>query len=122
MEVATRTLKEVYGEEVVGEISIHGEIDEVFSRVCTFVDPFYPRLNEENTIRVAADVPEDGEPVLFGEYGPYCPTTLIKDGWLYPGKEEPEVYVRSKRYRFAGDKELTHFKENIEKYLKVGRP
>lgn len=52
----------------------------------------------------------------MGYCGEYCPVSL-KNGWLIKGKEEFEAGVQGKRFKFAGEKELTQFKQDPSKFL-----
>ena len=73
-----------------------GAINEIFNKICTVIDPFYPKDYEEEMFRVDADVGKvpdpnnedkelDIEPVPWGEYGHFCPVTFVEDNWLVPG-------------------------------------
>jgi hypothetical protein len=43
------------------------------------VDPFIHRVEKEEDVRVAADVQENEEPILFGEFGKFCPVRWNED-------------------------------------------
>ncbi len=117
--------EEVNVEELIKEISLEGTADELFNRICTVIDPFYPKENEEESVRNAPEIwndPEDNEkevviePVPWGEFGPYCPVTFIEDNWLVPGNEEIESYVYGCRYRFYNEQQKKKFKRKISFY------
>jgi hypothetical protein len=105
-------------EENVHILPLDGDVDEVFNRICTTIDPFYPKTYEEERFRKDADVGkipdpnnDDGEldiePVQWGEFGHYCPVTFIEDNWLVPGNTEEEeltLYVYGKKYCFYSAK------------------
>ena len=38
-------------EDLVKEITIEGTQEELFNRICTSIDPFYPKVNEDGTVR-----------------------------------------------------------------------
>jgi hypothetical protein len=56
IESSKTVLKEILTEEVVKEISIRGDLQEVFLRIRTIIDPFYIRVDEDSTVRLSADV------------------------------------------------------------------
>ena len=87
-DTALKVLQEQLTEDVVKTVSIVGSINEVYNRMRTVIDPFYVRVDEESNVRVPADVQETDEPVLFGDYGPYCPVTLMDERWLARQKGE----------------------------------
>lgn len=43
------------------------------------MDPFIHRVEKEEDVRVAADVQENEEPILFGEFGKFCPVRWNED-------------------------------------------
>lgn len=89
----------------------------MLNKVRTQIDPYFIRPDDEAMVRVQADVnEEEDDPIPWGEYGPYCPATLIQDGWLVPGKNEFEAYFQGKRHKFYGEKEQAYFKENISEF------
>jgi hypothetical protein len=50
-------------EEQVHTISLEGSIDEVFNKICTAIDPFYPKdLGEEEIYRSNEDVGKIADP------------------------------------------------------------
>jgi hypothetical protein len=52
----------------------------------------------------------------LGEFGPFCPTTLLQERWLLPGKNEFEAYYRGRKHKFYSEKDQTYFKENISEF------
>ena len=101
MESIGKVLKEQYTEEIVKDICIIGSVDEVYQRILLQIDPFICRVDDENTVRAQAEMPE-GEEIPWGNYGPYCPVTMKDAGWTFYGKEEFEVQIEGKRYRCFG--------------------
>ena len=69
--------EEINPEELVKEIPIEGTEDELFNRICTHIDPFYPKQNDDENVRNEEQTwadPKDEkeyviEPVPWGEYG-----------------------------------------------------
>lgn len=41
----------------------------------------------------------------------------LRGGWLMKGREEFEVGVQGKRFKFCGERELNEFKAEPKKYL-----
>jgi hypothetical protein len=110
-------LKEAYTEELVKEVSIRGSLTDILKRIMNIIDPFYTKCDEESMIRVSADLPESGYGhVPWGDYADFCPVCL-QNGWLQLGKEEFEVQVRQRRYRFYSQQDMALFKDNLEFYL-----
>lgn len=114
---STKMLQEVYGEEIVREVPINTNWQETLNQVLLAVDPFYIRVDRETDIVVQDDLAETDEPVPWGEYGSYCPVTLLEEGWLATGKKELELQVRGRRYWFYGEAEQTKFRENLDLYV-----
>ena len=48
---ASGLLKETYGEENVKEVHIGGEIEEVYNRIRTNIDPFFIKADDEAVVR-----------------------------------------------------------------------
>ena len=66
----------------------------MFNKIRTAIDPFYVKVDDENNIRVSGDInEEEDDPLPWGEFGPYCPVTMVKDNWLVPGKPDKELFV-----------------------------
>lgn len=81
-------VKEALGEEVFKEITnLELTPEEIVNKIRQFIDPFYPKTDEDNLNRVCADKQEDGDPIPMGFCGGYCPVTLA-NMWLIKGKEE----------------------------------
>lgn len=59
--------------------------EELLNKIRQFIDPFYPKVDDDAINRVCADKPEEGDPIPMGFCGDYCPVTLA-DGWLIKGK------------------------------------
>ena len=90
------------------------------ARVYAAIDPFFTQINDAENVRTSDEVGEDEKPLPQGEYGTFCPVTLTKDSWLYPGSEEFEAQVDERVYKLAGEGELEEFKANPMKYIKEG--
>ena len=121
-EKAMALVKEAFGDEIVREVPITFGPQEFVNQVLWAVDPFYINVDPDNDVVAAGDVGEDDEPVKWGDCGSFCPVTLADEGWLLPGKEDQEVQVREKRYRFFTEDQLNKFKLNVESFVnKVNR-
>ena len=70
--------KEQY-DELVNEISCNGTVDEVLARVYAAIDPFFTQVDNPENVRTAEDIDEEGKPLPKGEYGDFCPVTLVND-------------------------------------------
>lgn len=116
-DAALKSLQEQLTEEIVKTVSIVGPIKEVFNRIRTIIDPFYVRVDDETSVRVPADLVDGDEPLVYSDFGPYCPVTLLDEKWLVPGKEDQEIQVKGKRYRFYSEKEMKVFKNYVENYV-----
>lgn len=114
---ALGVLKEQFGEENVKEIDIRGSISDVYGKIKTALDPFYKRADDETMIKMSADInEEEDDPIMWGEYGPYCPVTMKDEGWLAPGKKEFEVMVEGRKHLFYSEKDMARFKERVNEY------
>lgn len=110
--------KEHLGEENVKEISCNGDAKEkVFVRLRNEIDPFYLKVDSSDDVRTTADLGEEDKRLPKGDFGEYCPVTLMRDGWLVRGNPENEVTIYGKTYWFAGEKEAELFKFNPQLYL-----
>ena len=121
LEKAEKTLgivKEAFGEDIVREVSINFAPEEFRKQVLWAVDPFYINVDPDNDVVAAGDVGEDDEPVKWADCGPFCPVALADEGWLLPGKEDQELQVRGKRYRFYSEESLNKFKLCVEDYVR----
>jgi len=116
-EKALQIVKEAFGEEVVKEVPINFGEEEFKKQVLWTVDPFYINVDPDGDVVATGDVGEDDEPVKWGDCGLFCPVTLVDEGWLLPGKEDQEIQVRGKRYRFYSEEALNKFKLSVEDYV-----
>ena len=110
-------------------IPLEGTCDEVFNRICTAIDPFYPKDYEEEIFRKDEDVGKipdpvneekelDLEPIPWGEFGHFCPVTFVEDNWLVPGnQEECTLFIRGKKYCFYNEQLMKKFKRRVEFYV-----
>ena len=90
------------------------------ARVYAAIDPFFEQVDSTDNVRGSDEVGEDDKPLPQGEYGYFCPVTLAKDSWIYPGSDEFEAQVNERVYRLAGEGELEEFKADPMKYIKEG--
>lgn len=90
------------------------------AKVYSAIDPFFTQIDDTDNVRTTDEVGEDEKPLPKGEYGTFCPVTLMKDSWLYPGSDEFEAQVDERVYRLAGETELEEFKADPMKYIKEG--
>lgn len=116
-------LREHY-EDQVNEISCDGTVEEVMARVFAAIDPFFTQIDNTDNVRTTDELGEEDKQLPRGEYGDFCPVTLTKDSWLFPGSEEFEAQVDERVYRLAGETELEIFKADPKKYIQedVQRP
>jgi len=115
-------LREKYtknNEDPVIEINCADTFDNIKSRLKLVLNPFYPRLDNEERIYANADVPEDKVPINKGEFGIFCPVTYKEENWLYYCMEEFETQINHRKYRFASEKEMEIFKKNPLKYINI---
>ena len=119
-------VKEFIGEEtlevVLKEIDCGGDAEKVFIKIRTAMDPFFMQLDNPEDCRVTADLdnlpPTDPEeladvdkdalfdrPLPRSDFGPYCPVTFVKDGFMVKGNPEIESTLYGKTYYFAGEPE-----------------
>jgi adenylate/nucleoside-diphosphate kinase len=131
-------VKELIGEEklevVLKEVDAGGEEEKVFIKIRTAMDPFFISVDNPDDCRTTADVmdnfppadPEDFDKDAIydrklprSDFGPYCPITYVRDGYMFKGNPEIESTLRGKTYVFAGEAEQEEFKFNPEKYLVV---
>jgi len=112
---AAQLIRENY-EDVLREVAINYPPKEFINHILWAVDPFYINVDREGDALNPADV-ENDDPIRFADCGPYCALTLADEGWLIPGKEENELQVRGRRYRFYSEKEMNIFKNNVDKYV-----
>ena len=132
LEIANALLgvvKEWLGEEKqekVMEVDGTGTAEQVHVKLRARLDPFFTQPDTTDDIRVAADLEEGEEHRLpRSDFGDYCPVTYVEDGFLVKGGpdeeggEPQELYVRGKRYLFAGEKEKEKFAFDPSKYMIV---
>lgn len=109
--------KELINEEIVSDIEATGSIDQVFVKIRNDIDPFYLRVDNPDDVRVTADLDEEAKRLPKGDFGDYCPTTYVNDGFLIKGNPELELTVHGKTYVFAGEKEMEDFRTDPAKFL-----
>jgi hypothetical protein len=109
--------KEFLGEEITKDITATGSLDDVGVRIRAEIDPFEPRVDNPEDVRVTADLDEEAKRLPKSDFGDYCPVTFVKEGWLVKGNPEFEVTVHGKTFVLAGEGEQTEFKENPGKFL-----
>jgi hypothetical protein len=97
--------KEFLNEEICKEIAGTGAIEEVGVRIRAEIDPFEPRCDNPEDVRVTADLDEDAKRLPKSDFGDYCPVTLVKEGWLIKGNPEYECTVHGKTFTLAGEGE-----------------
>lgn len=102
---------EQLGEEIVRDVALNGSQDEVFARICTIIDPFYPQVDDQAAVKISAELGEEEKPLQKGEYGDFCPVTFANDSWLFPGNPELEQLVKGRTYKFSGEREMEEFKK-----------
>lgn len=115
-------LKEKYtknNEDPVIEVNCAESLEQIKSKLQLILNPFFPRIDNEERSYGNADVPEDKVPISKGEFGIFCPVTYQEDNWLYYCLEEFETQVNHRKYRFASEKELEAFKKNPLKYINI---
>jgi adenylate kinase family enzyme/YHS domain-containing protein len=117
---AINAVKEVFGEELVVEISTSGSAEDIHAKICTAIDPFYYRLDDDAVVLGKDELPEEGVPVIRGEYGHYDPVLIARENWLFPGSEEFEAKVSDLLYSFAGESELEAFKARTDNFIPKG--
>lgn len=76
------------GEDIVKEINCIGTVDDVLIRIRKEIDPFYPKVDVAEDVRVSADLGEEDKPLPKSDYGDYCPVTYFKDNWIVRGNVE----------------------------------
>ena len=81
-------VKEQLGDDIVKEISCNGEVDDVFIRIRTEIDPFYLKVDNLDDVRTSADLGEEDKKIQKGDFGDYCPVTFTTDNWLVRGNPE----------------------------------
>jgi len=109
--------KEFLGEEITKEIPGTGSMEDVGVRIRAEIDPFAPRCDNPEDVRVTADLDEEAKRLPKSDFGDYCPVTFVKEGWLVKGNPEFEVTIHGKTFILAGEGEQTEFKENPGKFL-----
>jgi hypothetical protein len=97
--------KEFLNEEICKEINGNGAEEDVGVRIRAEIDPFEPRCDNPEDVRVSADLDEEAKKLPKCNYGDYCPVTFVKEGWLVKGNPEFEVTVHGKTYLLAGEAE-----------------
>ncbi len=115
-------LKEKYtknNEDPIVEVNCAESPEQIKSKLQLILNPFYPRIDNEERSYGNADVPEEKVPLSKGEFGIFCPVTYKEDNWLYYCLEEFETQINHRKYRFASEKELEAFKKNPLKYLNM---
>lgn len=80
-------LKEFLGDEAekVLDINAVGEIEDVFIRIRAAIDPFFPRVDNPEDVRISSELDEDAKRLPKGDFGDYCPVTYIKENWIVKG-------------------------------------
>lgn len=107
-------------ENVVKEIDCAGNIDQVFIKIRTEIDPFFVLPDNPEDIKVSEEYEEeDKKRIQKSDFGDYCPVTYVDANFLVRGSEEKELFVHGRRYLFAGDEELEKFKFDPSKYMIV---
>jgi adenylate kinase family enzyme/YHS domain-containing protein len=123
IEESLTLLKEKYNtnnEECVIEINCTDRIENIKLKLIQSINPFYTRIDSENTIFSNADVNlEEKAPIQKGEFGIFCPVTYKNERWLFYSGEEFEVQVNQRKYRFASEKEQEMFRRDPTEYLMV---
>ncbi len=114
-------VKQALGEQICKEILIDKTPEQIVNKIRQIIDPFYLKVDEDSLNRVCADKQEQGDPIALGFSGEYCPVAL-RGGWLMKGREEFEVGVQGKRFKFCGERELNEFKAEPKKYLQNVNP
>ena len=116
-------VKEFIGEEqievVLKEVDCGGDDAKVFIKIRTALDPFFTLVDNPDDCRITADLdnlpptdPEDfdkemnyDKPLPRSDFGPYCPVTFVRDGYMVRGNPEVESTLYGKTYLFAGEPE-----------------
>lgn len=115
-------LKEKYtknNEDPVIEINCVDTLENIRSKLQLVLNPFYPRVDNEERSYGSSDVPEDKLPINKGEYGIFCPVTYKNENWLYYCLDEFETQFNHRKYRFASEKEMELFKKTPLRYLNI---
>ena len=95
--------KEFLGEEITKDITATGSLEDVGVRIRAEIDPFGPRVDNPEDVRVSADLDEEAKILPKSDFGDYCPVTFVKEGWLVKGNPEFEVTVHGKTFSLAGE-------------------
>lgn len=104
-----------------------GTADEVHFKIRSRLDPFFTRPDDTtDNIRTSADYEEEEiHRMPRSDFGDYCPVTYVDAGFLVKGGADEEggdpneLYVRGKRYFFAGEEEMKKFKNDPSRYMIV---
>jgi adenylate kinase family enzyme/YHS domain-containing protein len=120
IDVAAAAIKEGYEEEFVSEVQ-STKIEETLIKIRQFVDPFFIKVEDDSTA-LPTDLGDNLETVPLGEYGEYCPVSMVNSRWLAFGKAEFELQVRGKRYRFYSEEAMKEFQDNIPKFVRDEEP
>lgn len=98
-------VKEHCGEDITKEIAANGKIEDISVKIRAEIDPFEPRCDNPEDVRVSADLDEEAKRLPKSDFGDYCPVTYVRDGWLVKGNPEFEVTIFGKTYSLAGEAE-----------------
>lgn len=115
------TTEEKPGEEKVIKIDCNGSVEDVFIKIRTAIDPFFLKPDNQDDVRVTADLEEDDDGnkknLPRSDFGDYCPVTFVDEGFMVKGDPEKESLVFGKTYLFATEKEQEVFNKDPVKYM-----
>lgn len=104
-------------EDCIIKLNISDTIEGIKEKLNIMLNPFIDKIDDEEKYYTSSEFGNERIQMPFGEYGKYCPVTLIKENWLISGISEEELTINHRRYVFASKRENEEFRKNLRLYI-----
>eukprot|EP00916_Digyalum_oweni_P010312 GHVL01017289.1.p1 GENE.GHVL01017289.1~~GHVL01017289.1.p1 ORF type:complete len:513 (-),score=160.23 GHVL01017289.1:406-1944(-) len=103
------------GDVNVIPITANNTSDQIRTKIMQIIDPFY---NDSVTFTEEKNDDETDKETFWGQYGPFCPVTLLDENWLFYSIKKTKLVYEDKIFGLANDYCKDIFLLSPEKYLK----